>query len=50
MGLKTRLSEYEIKESALDKLVEPIARMGWKLGEYGTIDATAARDILRLQL
>ncbi|MDR1403753.1 MAG: iron-containing alcohol dehydrogenase [Tannerellaceae bacterium] len=50
MGLKTRLNEYEIKESDLDKLVEPIAQMGWVLGEYGTIDATVAREILRLRL
>ncbi|MDR3141976.1 MAG: iron-containing alcohol dehydrogenase [Tannerellaceae bacterium] len=50
MGLKTRLNEYEIKESALDKLVEPIAQMGWKLGEHGAIDATVAREILRLRL
>ncbi|MDR0749721.1 MAG: iron-containing alcohol dehydrogenase [Tannerellaceae bacterium] len=50
MGLKTRLNEYEIKESALDKLIEPIAQMGWKLGEHGDIDATVAREILRLRL
>jgi NADP-dependent alcohol dehydrogenase len=50
MGLKTRLNEYGIKESDLDKLVEPIAQMGWKLGEHGNIDATVAREILRLRL
>jgi NADP-dependent alcohol dehydrogenase len=50
MGMKTRLHEYGIKESDLDKLVEPITQMGWKLGEHGTIDASAAREILRLRL
>jgi NADP-dependent alcohol dehydrogenase len=50
MGLKTRLNEYEIEESALNELVEPITQMGWKLGEHGSIDATAAREILRLRL
>ncbi|MDR1200460.1 MAG: iron-containing alcohol dehydrogenase [Tannerellaceae bacterium] len=50
MGLKTRLNEYGIKESDLDKLVEPITQMGWRLGEHGTIDAAAARKILRLRL
>jgi NADP-dependent alcohol dehydrogenase len=50
MGLKTRLNEYGIKESDLDKLVEPVTQMGWKLGEHGNIDATAAREILRLRL
>lgn len=39
MGLKTRLSDYGIKESDLDALVEPIDRMGWKLGEYGNINS-----------
>ncbi|MDH6303982.1 NADP-dependent alcohol dehydrogenase [Parabacteroides sp. PF5-5] len=50
MGLKTRLSEYGIKESDLDKLVEPITQMGWKLGEHANIDARVAREILSLRL
>lgn len=50
MGLKTFLNEYGIKESDLDKLVEPIAQMGWKLGEHADIDAGVAREILRLRL
>ncbi|MDR1981494.1 MAG: iron-containing alcohol dehydrogenase, partial [Tannerellaceae bacterium] len=45
MGLKTRLGEYGIKETDLDRLVEPVARMGWKLGEHANIDAPAARQI-----
>lgn len=50
MGLKTLLSEYDIKEPDLDKLVEPVAQMGWKLGEHATIDAAVAREILKLRL
>ncbi|WP_102408866.1 iron-containing alcohol dehydrogenase [Parabacteroides bouchesdurhonensis] len=50
MGLKTRLSEYGIKESDLDLLVEPMKRMGWKLGEHGNIDYEVARKILAMRL
>ena len=50
MGLKTRLSDYGIKESDLDALVEPIDRMGWKLGEYGKINSKVAKEILLLRL
>ena len=48
--LKTRLSDYGIKESDLDALVEPIDRMGWKLGEYGNINSKVAKEILLLRL
>lgn len=50
MGLRTRLNEYGIQESDLDKLVEPIEQMNWKLGEHANIDAKVARDILSLRL
>ena len=50
MGLKTRLSDYGIKEADLDALVEPIDRMGWKLGEYGNINSKVAKEILLLRL
>lgn len=50
MGLKTRLSEYAIKESDLDALVEPMRRMGWKLGEHGNINPEVAREILKMRL
>ena len=50
MGLKTRLSDYGIHESDLDALVEPIDRMGWKLGEHGNIDSRVAKEILLLRL
>lgn len=46
MGLKTRLSEYGIKESDINGLVEPLKRMGWKLGEYGRIDWQVAKEIM----
>lgn len=50
MGLKARLSDYGIKESDLDALVEPMRRMGWKLGEHGNINPEVAREILRTRL
>ena len=49
-GLKTRLSDYGIKESDLDALVEPIDRMGWKLGEYGNINSKVAKEILFVEV
>ncbi len=50
MGLRTRLGEYAITKNHLDSLVEPVKQNGWKLGEYGTIDWKAAREILELRL
>lgn len=50
MGLQTRLSDYGVKESDLDALVEPMRRMGWKLGEHGNIVPEMAREILRTRL
>lgn len=50
MGLKTRLSEYGIKEFDLDALVEPMKQRGWKLGEHGNIDYKVAREILMMRL
>jgi len=46
MGLKTHLSDYGIKESDLDALVEPIKAMNWRMGEHGNIDYKVAREIL----
>ncbi len=50
MGMKTRLSEYGIPESAIDALAEPVKQRGWKLGEHANIDWQAAREIFRLRL
>lgn len=50
MGLKTRLTDYGIRESDLDALVEPVKSMNWHLSEQGTIDHRAAREILGLRL
>ena len=41
---------YLPKESDLDALVEPIDRMGWKLGEYGNINSKVDKEILLLRL
>ncbi|WP_080904870.1 iron-containing alcohol dehydrogenase [Parabacteroides sp. Marseille-P3160] len=50
MGLKTRLNEFGIGEKDLDALVEPVKRMGWKLGEHHNIDWKVAREIFTLRL
>ncbi|MCD8193930.1 MAG: iron-containing alcohol dehydrogenase [Tannerellaceae bacterium] len=50
MGMKTRLSEYNIPESAIDALAEPVRQREWKLGEHANIDWQAAREIFRLRL
>lgn len=50
MGLKTRLSEFNIGEKELDALVESVKRMGWKLGEHANIDWKVAREIFALRL
>lgn len=50
MGLQTRLSDYGIKESDLDSLVEPVKQMNWHLGEYADLDWQDARAILALRL
>ncbi|MCC8142639.1 MAG: iron-containing alcohol dehydrogenase [Tannerellaceae bacterium] len=50
MGMKTRLSEYGISESAINALVEPVKQRGWKLGEHANIDWQAAREIFSLRL
>lgn len=50
MGLMTRLSDYGIKASDLDGLVEQVKQMNWQLGEHGNIDWQVAREILTLRL
>lgn len=50
MGLQTRLSDYGIGVSDLEALVEPMRRMGWKLGEHGNINPEVAREILTIRL
>lgn len=50
MGLKTRLTEYGIGKDCIDNLVEPMRKMGWKLGEHKNIDWQVAKEILALRL
>ena len=50
MGLKTRLSEMNIGEDAIEAVAQPIEKMNWKLGEHQDITAKEAREILRLRL
>lgn len=50
MGLKTRLSEMNLGEEAIEAVAQPIEQMNWKLGEHQNITAKEAREILRLRL
>lgn len=50
MGLPTRLSDYGIKVSDLDKLVEQVKQKNWHLSEHTHIDWQVAREILSLRL
>ncbi len=50
MGMLTRLSDYGIGASALDGLVSQVRDRDWHLGEHGTIDWKATREILARRL
>ena len=51
MGVKTRLSDYNLTAADIDKLVANLERNGMTaLGEHGDIDLTKARQILTLAL
>lgn len=51
MGVKTRLSDYNLAAADIDKLIANLERNGMtKLGEHGDIDLTKARQILTLAL
>ncbi|MCB5226954.1 iron-containing alcohol dehydrogenase [Alishewanella sp. 16-MA] len=51
MGVKTRLSDYNLAEADIDKLVANLERNGMTaLGEHGDIDLAKARQILTLAL
>lgn len=51
MGVKTRLSDYNLAEADIDKLVANLERNGMTaLGEHGDIDLAKARQILKLAL
>ncbi len=50
MGMQTHLSDYGIGESDLDALTSQVRAMNWLLGEHGTIDWKATREILARRL
>ncbi|MDX5406015.1 MAG: iron-containing alcohol dehydrogenase [Chromatiaceae bacterium] len=51
MGVKTRLSDYNLTAADIDKLVANLERNGMTaLGEHGDIDLAKARQILTLAL
>ena len=50
MGLKTKLSDFNIRESDIDDLVSPVGKMNWKLGEHANIDSKVAKEIFLLRL
>lgn len=51
MGVKTRLSDYNLAEADIDKLVANLERNRMTaLGEHGDIDLAKARQILKLAL
>lgn len=51
MGVKTRLSDYNLAAADIDKLIANLERNGMTaLGEHGDIDLAKARQILELAL
>ncbi len=46
LGIKTRLSDYEVKEDVIDEIERRMAERGWKLGENRSVDAPVVREIL----
>ncbi|HBN89061.1 MAG TPA: NADH-dependent alcohol dehydrogenase, partial [Rheinheimera sp.] len=51
MGVKTRLSDYNLGAADIDKLIANLERNGMTaLGEHGDIDLAKARHILELAL
>lgn len=49
MGIKTRLSDYNLGEDAINKVVERFRDRGWKLGEKRNITPDIVKQILELR-
>jgi len=46
VGMKTRLSDYNIKDEVIDTIVARFKKRGWNLGEHQTVTPSKVRDIL----
>lgn len=49
VGIKTRLSDYNLGDDAIDKVVTRLTKRGWKLGEKRNITPEVVRKILELR-
>lgn len=50
LGVKTKLSEYNIGQDAVNKVSERMIQRGWKLGECQNVDGAMIVEILTLRL
>jgi len=49
MGVKTHLSDYNLGDEAITKVVDRLAKRGWKLGECHNITADVIKEILTIR-
>lgn len=49
VGIKTRLSDYNLGDDAIEKVVSRLIERGWKLGEKRNITPEVVRKILELR-
>lgn len=49
LGIKTRLSEYNLGDELIEKVVVRMRERGWKLGECENITADVIKEILELR-
>ncbi len=49
MHIKTRLSDYNLGDEAIEKVHERMKQRGWKLGEHQKINAEVVEQILELR-
>ena len=50
VGIPTRLPDYEVPATTIDKIAARFAERGTRMGEYKDIDAAETRRILERQL
>lgn len=49
VGVQTKLSDYNLGDEAIEKVVNRFAERGWKVGEKQNIDSNKIREILTLR-
>lgn len=49
MGIKTRLSDYNVDDKVAEKVADRMEQRGWKLGECGNITPETIKEILTLR-